>query len=146
MNTVSVQVINSSENSLPQYETSGAAALDIKANVVETVIIPPGKHALIKTGLFMAIPEGYVLRLTGRSGLAFKANVEVHPGVIDSDYRGELGVVVHNFNEVDFVVSNGDRICQAYLQEVIRIHWDQVLILPETKRGTNGFGSTGVSK
>lgn len=140
---VAVEVINRSGNPLPQYETDGAGALDIRANNIKTMVIPAGGHALIQTGLFVAVPKGYKLRLAGRSGLSFKSAVEVHRGIIDSDYRGPLGVIVYNHSDAPFKVECGDRVCQAFLQRVVRIKWVETDELAPTDRGEGGFGSTG---
>ena len=139
-----VRIVNKSGNSLPQYETGGSVGMDVKSN--DAVTIAPGKTALIKTGLFVEIPYGYEIQVRPRSGLALKHSVTVlnSPGTIDSDYRGELGVVLINHGTEDFQVKNGDRIAQLILAKVEHIAWQAVGSLSSgTKRGEKGFGSTG---
>ena len=130
---------------LPAYATAGASAFDVPAAVQVPLEIPAGKWALIPTGLQLAIPAGYELQLRPRSGLALKHGITLpnSPATIDEDYRGELGVIVHNTGEKPFVVERGARICQAVLAPVMRGVWQEVAELPETARGGGGFGSTG---
>jgi dUTP pyrophosphatase len=139
---VPVEVINKSNNKLPAYETAGAAGLDVKASVEGT--IAPGCHSIVKTGLYVAIPEGYEIQVRARSGLAYKHMVTVlnSPGTIDSDYRGEIGVILINHGHKDFTYEVGDRIAQLVLAKVERIHWTTVDELTETARGEGGYGST----
>ena len=142
---MNVKVYNESPNSLPQYETSGAAGLDVKAN--ENVTIKPGERVLVKTGLFVEIPEGYELMVRPRSGLAIKHGITVlnSPGCVDSDYRGNIGVILINHGSNDFEVRIGDRIAQLVLNKVEQIDWQTVISkdeLSNTNRGSGGFGST----
>lgn len=142
---MNIKVFNESPNQLPQYETSGAAGLDVKAN--EDVTIKPGERALIKTGLYVEIPEGYEIQVRPRSGLAIKYGISVcnTPGTIDHDYRGNIGVILINHGSTDFEVKIGDRIAQLVLNRVERIDWSTVLSkdeLSKTDRGAGGFGST----
>ena len=139
-----VKVINKSENPLPMYMTKGAAAVDLFSN--EVVEVKPNTTAIIGTGLFMAIPEGYELQIRSRSGLAAKNDVFVlnSPGTIDSDYRGELKVILRNLSLQVLDVRVGDRIAQAVLAPVVQIEWEGVEELDETERGTGGLGSTKV--
>lgn len=128
---------------LPSYATSGAAGMDILS--AENVTIPArGRHA-VATGLSVAIPDGYEIQVRPRSGLALKHGITLAntPGTIDSDYRGELKVIVINHGEDTFVIERGDRIAQLVLTPVTLAEWDEVEELAETKRGTGGFGSTG---
>lgn len=139
-----VKIVNKSDNALPQYETGGSAGLDIKSS--ETAIIKPGERKLIKTGLFVEIPYGYEIQVRPRSGLAMKYGVTVlnSPGTIDSDYRGEIGVILINHGSMDFRISPGDRIAQLVLTSVEKVQWLAVGALEtSTKRGDKGFGSTG---
>ena len=133
---------------LPAYETEGSAGLDVRAAVAEDdpLTLAPGARAMVETGLSVAIPEGYELQLRPRSGLAAKHGITClnSPGTIDSDYRGELRVILINHGTEPFVIQRGERIGQLVLAPVTRLQWDKVDALPETARGAGGFGSTGV--
>lgn len=130
---------------LPAYATDGAAGMDLLAAVMSPVAIPPGGRMLVPTGLRIAIPPGYELQVRPRSGLALKNGVVLpnSPGTIDEDYRGELGVIVMNAGDAPFTVERGMRIAQAVIAPVVRAAWREVAVLPETARGSGGFGSTG---
>ncbi|MDX2175006.1 MAG: dUTP diphosphatase [Candidatus Sumerlaeia bacterium] len=134
---------------LPAYQTAGAAGADLLAAVAEPLVIGPGALALVPTGLVFAIPDGYELQIRPRSGLAARHRIGLlnSPGTIDSDYRGELMVVVMNFGPEPFTVRRGDRIAQAVLAPVVRAEWRVTpeADLPATARGAGGFGSTGRS-
>ncbi|MFA6031523.1 MAG: dUTP diphosphatase [Myxococcota bacterium] len=129
--------------SLPAYATSGAAGMDVVS--AETLTLGPGMRHAVATGLALAIPEGYEIQVRPRSGLALKHAITVPntPGTIDSDYRGELKVIMINHGAEDFVIARGDRIAQLVLAPVTQASWDEVEELDETTRGTGGFGSTG---
>jgi dUTP pyrophosphatase len=131
---------------LPQYETAGSAGMDIRAYIEEPVTIAPGKRALIPTGLFMEIPEGYEVQIRARSGLAVKHGIGLTNGIgtIDSDYRGEIKVSLINWGEEDFTVNNGDRIAQIVVAKYERAQLVQAEELSETERGSGGFGHTGI--
>ena len=133
---------------LPVYKTSGAAGADVCAYLENDVVIKKGERTLIGTGLQFEIPEGYEIQVRPRSGLAFKNGVTVlnTPGTIDSDYRGELKVLLANFGSEDFTVKNGDRIAQIVVAPVTLGDFTDASSLSETERGAGGFGSTGVSK
>jgi dUTP pyrophosphatase len=128
---------------LPSYATPGAAGMDLLA--AREMVIPPGGRALVPTGLAVAIPEGFEMQVRPRSGLALKHGVTVlnAPGTVDSDYRGEVGVILLNTGAEPFAIARGDRIAQAVFAPVTRAAWEEVVVLPETQRGTGGFGSTG---
>jgi dUTP pyrophosphatase len=130
---------------LPAYQTEGAAALDLHAAVEGEVVLAPGETRLLPTGLKLAIPAGYELQIRPRSGLALKHRLAVlnSPGTIDSDYRGEVQVILSNFGGEAFTVTRGLRICQALLAKVERLEWQPVARVPETERGAGGFGHTG---
>ncbi|MDP2361691.1 MAG: dUTP diphosphatase [bacterium] len=130
---------------LPAYQTEGAAALDLHAAVEGEVVLAPGETRLLPTGLKVAIPKGYELQIRPRSGLALKHRLAVlnSPGTIDSDYRGEVQVILSNFGAEPFTVTRGLRICQALLAKVERLEWQPVARVPETERGAGGFGHTG---
>jgi dUTP pyrophosphatase len=131
---------------VPEYKTVGAAGADVYAFLKEPVIIAVGKSCIIPTGVFYEIPEGFEIQVRPRSGLAAKNGVTVlnTPGTIDSDYRGELQVILINLGNEDFVVRNGDRIAQIIVAPVIQGNFVQVKNLSVTERGQKGFGSTGV--
>ncbi|TDQ86369.1 dUTP pyrophosphatase [Dongia mobilis] len=132
---------------LPDYATAGAAALDLLAAVAAPVTLPPLGRALIPTGIAIALPAGYEAQVRPRSGLALKQGITVlnAPGTIDADYRGELGVILINLSDAPVTIRRGDRIAQLVLAEVARLAWNEVAELPETPRGSGGFGSTGVA-
>lgn len=138
-----VPVVNKSNNSLPEYETPGAAGLDVRCT--EEFTVDPGGRHLVPTGLFMEIPQGYEVQVRPRSGLALKHGITVlnSPGTIDADYRGELGVIIINHGPRSVSFAKGDRIAQIVLSKVEQIQWYVVGGLTGTKRGENGFGSTG---
>lgn len=141
-----VKIINQSKHALPGYETSGSAGMDVRANLTERVVLQPMERALIPTGLFLEIPEGYECQVRSRSGLAFKKGVTVlnAPGTIDADYRGEVGVILINLSNEEFVVEDGERIAQLVFAEYKQAKWIETTVLTETERGAGGFGSTGV--
>lgn len=147
---IDVKIYNESGNPLPQYETIGAAGLDVRAFIPEPITIAAGHRALIPTGLYVEIPVGYEIQVRPRSGLALKKGITVlnTPGTIDSDYRNGIGVILANFSNDGFVVNPGDRIAQLILNEVPQINWIPVESrddLSSTDRGLGGFGSTGVN-
>ncbi len=132
---------------LPAYETAGAAGMDLRAAPpAETpILLRPGARAAIPTGLRLAIPEGFEGQVRPRSGLALRSGVTAlnTPGTIDSDYRGEVKVILVNHGEEDFVIRRGDRIAQLVIAPVVHVDWREVESLEETRRGEGGFGSTG---
>ena len=130
---------------IPSYKTSGSSGLDLTALIESEIIIPSKKSALISTGLSIAIPEDTEVQIRPRSGLAAKSNITVlnTPGTIDSDYRGELKIILFNHGDKEFVVNNGDRIAQMVLMPILKIEFEEVDNLPKTIRGSGGFGSTG---
>jgi dUTP pyrophosphatase len=131
---------------LPAYATPGAAGLDLAAAVTEPVVIPPGGRAIVPTGLTIALPMGFEAQVRPRSGLAARAGVTVlnTPGTVDSDYRGEIQVILINLGEAPFKVSRGERIAQLVVAPVTQLAWQATDRLPETARGAGGFGSTGI--
>lgn len=140
-----IPTLTDSEEKLPTYGTHGAAGADIKANLSASVTIQPGDFALVPTGLFFEIPEGYEIQVRPRSGLAFKDQITVlnTPGTIDHDYRGELKVILINHGKKPFVVEHGMRIAQLIVAPVIQARFVRSDELASTARGTGGFGSTG---
>jgi dUTP pyrophosphatase len=143
---VNIKVINTSNNDLPHYATEGAAGMDIRANVTEIISLVPLQRALIPTGIFMEIPNGYEVQVRPRSGLAFKNGITClnSPGTIDSDYRGELKVLLINLSNETQVINNGDRIAQLIVAKVEKAILEVVDNLNETIRAAGGFGHTGV--
>jgi len=130
---------------IPIYKTDGSSGMDLMALIENKITIAPYKSALIPTGLSVAIPDDTEIQIRPRSGLAAKSNITVlnTPGTIDSDYRGELKVILFNNGEKDFIVNNGDRIAQMVLMPILKVEFEEVNELPETIRGSGGFGSTG---
>ena len=130
---------------LPEYKTTGASGMDLLAFIKKPVTVKPKTSLLIPTGLSVAFSEDYEIQIRPRSGLAAKNNISVlnTPGTIDSDYRGEIKVIIYNHSDNDFIINNGDRIAQMILTPVIKMTLEETLDLPETIRGKSGFGSTG---
>ena len=141
-----IKVINTSQHPLPSYETSASAGVDLRANLTDVIILKPLGRTLVKTGIFIEIPEGYEAQVRPRSGLALKKGITVlnSPGTIDADYRGEIGVILINLSNEDFVIENGERIAQLVFSSVEQAQWLEVETLTETHRGEGGFGSTGI--
>jgi deoxyuridine 5'-triphosphate nucleotidohydrolase (EC 3.6.1.23) len=141
-----VKVVNKSSNSLPEYKTVGAAGLDLCAFLTEPIKINPLERALIPTGIYMEIPNGYEAQIRGRSGLALNNGITLANGVgtIDSDYRGEIKIILINLGNKPFVVNNGDRIAQMVFTKYERADFIEVDEISETTRGKNGFGHTGI--
>lgn len=141
-----IQIINKSKHELPNYETIASAGMDLRANIDEAVTLKPLERAIIKTGLFIALPVGTEAQVRPRSGLAAKKGITVlnAPGTVDADYRGEIGVILVNISNEDFVINDGERIAQLVIAKHERAEWDVVEVLSETERGAGGFGSTGV--
>lgn len=145
MQTITVKIINNSTNALPAYETIGSSGVDLRANLSEPVNLLPMQRALIPTGLFIELPLGYEAQVRPRSGLAIKHGITClnTPGTIDSDYRGELKIILINLSNEPFAIQHGERIAQMIIQPVVKAAWEEVKILNESKRGEGGFGHTG---
>jgi dUTP pyrophosphatase len=143
---MTVKIVNKSLHKLPNYETSASAGMDLRANITESIVLNPLQRAIIKTGLFIELPIGYEAQVRPRSGLAAKNGITVlnSPGTIDADYRGEIGVILVNLSNEQFVIENGERIAQLVISKHERADWINVETLTETSRGEGGFGSTGV--
>tara|TARA_B100002019_G_C20927826_1_gene430680 strand:+ start:88 stop:522 length:435 start_codon:yes stop_codon:yes gene_type:complete len=141
-----IKVVNKSKHPLPHYATTQSAGMDLRANLEEPIILKPLDRTLVKTGIFMQLPVGYEAQVRPRSGLAFKKGVTVlnTPGTIDADYRGEVGVILVNLSNEDFVVEDGERIAQMVIAKHEQPSWEVVEELIKTERGAGGFGSTGV--
>ena len=140
-----VKIINKSDHPLPNYETLESAGMDLRSNIKTDITLKPNQRAIVPTGIFIALPKGYEAQVRSRSGLAAKYGVTVlnSPGTIDADYRGEIGVILINFSENDFIIKNGDRIAQIVIAEHERAIWEECNDLSKTERGSGGFGSTG---
>ncbi len=141
-----INIINRSSHDLPHYETIASAGMDLRANIVDPITLKPLERTLIKTGLFIELPVGYEAQVRPRSGLAAKKGITVlnAPGTIDADYRGEIGVILVNLSNDDFIIENGERVAQMVIAKHERAAWIEVNELSETSRGEGGFGSTGV--
>ncbi|GHT04751.1 deoxyuridine 5'-triphosphate nucleotidohydrolase [Bacteroidia bacterium] len=142
-----VKVINKSKHVLPEYETPHSAGLDLRANLDEPIVLKPLERALVPTGIFLELPVGYEAQIRPRSGLAIKFGISLvnSPGTIDSDYRGEIKVIVINLSNEPFTITDGERICQMVVAKHERVEWQAVEELDETRRGAGGFGHTGVA-
>ena len=140
-----IKIVNRSGHPLPDYSTPLSAGMDLRANLEEAVTLKPLERKLIPTGLYVELPEGYEAQIRPRSGLALKKGISVvnTPGTIDADYRGEIGVILINLSGSEFVVNNGERICQMVINKVEKIGWTEVKSLEDTERGAGGFGHTG---
>ena len=145
MHVVNVKIINHSSNPLPEYATSGSSGMDIRVNLQDPETLLPLQRKLFSTGLFIELPEGYEAQVRPRSGLALKQGITClnSPGTIDSDYRGEIKIILINLSNEEQVINPGDRIAQMVVQRVDRLQWDQVEQLEVTLRNAGGFGHTG---
>lgn len=141
-----VKVVNKSKHDLPNYSTIASAGMDLRANIEESISLKPLERTIVKTGIFMELPVGYEAQVRPRSGLAFKKGITVlnSPGTIDADYRGEVGVILVNLSDEEFIIEDGERIAQMVLAKHEQVNWFEVETLEETERGSGGFGSTGV--
>lgn len=140
---MNLKVVNKSKHELPKYATPLSAGLDLRANIDEPVTLHAGERVLIPTGIHIQLPKGYEAQVRPRSGLFLKHGINAHLGTIDSDYRGDIGVMLINHGNQDFVINDGDRIAQLVINKVEQITWEPVLFLDETERGSGGYGSTG---
>ena len=145
MEQITVKVINSSANELPQYATELSAGMDVRANLTEPIVLQPMQRVLVPTGLRVELPAGYEMQLRPRSGLALRHGITLlnTPGTIDADYRGEIGVIMVNFSSEPFTINPGERICQAVVAPYTRVAWQPATELSDTDRGEGGFGHTG---
>ena len=145
---MTIKVINKSKHALPKYQTALSAGMDLYANISEPITLKSLERTLVKTGLFISLPKGYEAQVRPRSGLALKNGITVlnTPGTIDSDYRGEIGVILVNLSAEEFTINDGDRIAQMVIAKHETAIWEEVNTLEETERGEGGFGSSGVAK
>ena len=141
-----VKIVNKSKHPLPEYSTIHSAGLDLRANLNEKIVLNSLERRLIPTGLFIELPVGYEAQVRPRSGLALKKGLTVlnTPGTIDSDYRGEIGVILINLSNSPVEIEDGERICQMILSKHEQFDWNLVELLEETSRGKGGFGHTGI--
>ncbi len=145
MHEVEIKIINTSGNHLPEYATSGSAGLDLKANLESSVVLQPLERAMIPTGIFIEIPYGFEAQVRPRSGLAMNYGITClnSPGTVDSDYRGELKVILINLSRQEFAIKNGERIAQIVISKVEKARWVPVIKLQSSGRGEGGFGHSG---
>ena len=143
---VKIKVISKGHQPLPQYATPQSAGMDLRANLTESIVLKPLERCLVPTGLFIALPEGYEAQVRPRSGLALKKGITVlnAPGTIDADYRGEVGVLLVNLSQEEFVVNDGERVAQMVIARHETADFVEVAELDETERGAGGYGHTGV--
>ena len=141
-----VEIINKSKHQLPSYATALSAGMDLRANLDTTIVLQPLERALVPTGLFIALPEGYEAQVRPRSGLAIKKGITVlnSPGTVDADYRGEVCVILVNLSNEPFTITDGERIAQMVIARHEQVEWRECEVLGETERGAGGFGHTGV--
>lgn len=143
-----IRIINRSNHSLPEYKTGQSAGMDLYANIDEPIELKPLERALIPTGIFIELPDGFEAQIRPRSGLCIKHGITVlnSPGTIDSDYRGEIKVIAINLSNEKYTINNGERLCQMVISKYERIVWEEVELLNNTERGDGGFGHTGIKK
>jgi dUTP pyrophosphatase len=140
-----IRIVNQSRHPLPSYSTLLSAGMDLRAHLDAPVTLAPGARILVPTGLFVSIPKGYEAQIRPRSGLALKKGITIlnTPGTIDADYRGEIGIIVVNLSQEDFVMNDGERIAQMVVTKYETVEWEPCDSLDETTRGAGGFGHTG---
>ena len=141
-----IKIVNKSKHPLPEYATPGSAGMDLRANIDAPITLAPGERKLIPTGIYIALPVGYEAQVRPRSGLALKYGIGLANmlGTCDADFRGQIGVILINLGQEDFVVNDGERIAQMVIAKHERAEWDVVEELDETERGEGGYGHTGV--
>jgi dUTP pyrophosphatase len=144
---INVKIINQSGNTLPEYATEGSAGMDIRANLQQPILLKPLERQLVPTGLFIELPVGYEMQVRPRSGLAIKQGITClnTPGTIDSDYRGEIKVILINLSQEEQTIQHGDRIAQLIVGKVNQVKWELVTAINSTERNAGGFGHTGKS-
>lgn len=143
--SISIQIINRSKHPLPSYETLGSAGMDLRANIEAAIVLNPFERMAIPTGLYLELPLGYEAQIRPRSGLSLKSGLSIpnSPGTIDSDYRGEIKVIVANLSQQEITIQDGDRIAQMIVAKYERVAWIATEEISNTERGAGGFGSTG---
>jgi dUTP pyrophosphatase len=140
-----IRIVNRSKHPLPKYSTEFSAGMDLQANLDQPIVLEPGRRVLVPTGLFIELPRQYEAQIRPRSGLALKKGISVlnTPGTIDSDYRGEVGIIMINLSDEPFVINDGDRVCQMIVARHETIQWEESENLDDSDRGPGGFGHTG---
>ena len=140
-----LKIINKSQHPLPEYATPYSAGVDLRANIENPITLKPLERTMVPTGLYLELPQGYEAQIRPRSGLAAKHGLTVlnSPGTIDADYRGEIRVILVNLSNDNFVINNGERICQMVIAQHAQVVWEEVDSISETERGDGGFGHTG---
>jgi dUTP pyrophosphatase len=140
-----INIVNKSKHDLPKYETDHSAGMDLRANIGKDINLKPFERILVPTGLFIELPKGYEAQIRPRSGLALKKGITVlnTPGTIDADYRGEIGIILINLSNENYVIKDGERICQMIISKYESVSWEKVIELNNSERGTGGFGHTG---
>lgn len=141
-----VKILNKSNNELPNYKTKGSSGMDIRAYLDEPMVIKPMEIKLVPTGIYTEIPKGYEIQVRARSGLALKHGISLVNGIgtIDSDYRGEIGIIIINLGKEDFTINNGDRIAQLVVNKYEKAEIEEVEVISDTERSEGGFGSSGI--
>ncbi len=141
-----VNIVNKSKHPLPSYATELSAGMDLRANISEDIVLKPLQRVLVPTGLYISLPQGFEAQIRPRSGLALKSGITLlnTPGTIDADYRGEIGVIMVNLSDKDFVIKDGERIAQMVIARYESVQWSEVSELDATERGEGGFGHSGV--
>ena len=141
-----INIINKSSHNLPHYETIASAGMDLRADIKEPITLKPLERTIVTTGLFIELPVGFEAQVRPRSGLAAKKGITVlnAPGTIDADYRGEIGVILVNLFNTDFIIEHGERVAQLVIAKHEQAEWNEVTELSDTVRGAGGFGSTGI--
>lgn len=144
---MNVKIINKSKNALPHYATSGSAGMDLRANIDEAIVLESLERKVVPTGLYIELPVGYEAQIRPRSGLAFKKGLSIPnaPGTIDSDYRGEIGVILINLSKEAITIEPSERIAQMVIAKYEVVNWEEVSELSDSDRGAGGYGSTGKS-
>jgi dUTP pyrophosphatase len=143
---MNIEIINKSNNELPKYETIQSAGMDLRAHLAEPIVLKPLERNIIKTGLFISLPTGYEAQIRPRSGLSIKSGITVlnSPGTIDSDYRGEIGIILINLSDTNFEINTGDRIAKMVIAKHEQVLWTVTDKLDDSERGNKGYGSTGI--
>lgn len=147
MDTLKVKIINKSHHPLPAYATPGSSGMDVRAFLNHPIVLQPLERVLVPTGLYLQLPRGYECQIRPRSGMSLKHGITIAntPGTVDSDYRGEIGIIVINLSKEPFVINDGERICQMVITKYDRVEWEQVERIDETVRGDGAFGHSGVN-
>ena len=147
MDALKVKIINRSHHQLPAYATPGSAGMDIRAFVKYPIVLQPLERVLVPTGIYLELPVGYECQIRPRSGLALKHGITIAntPGTVDSDYRGEVGIILINLSKEPFVINDGERICQMVISRYQRVEWEEAETLDSTERGAGGFGHSGTN-